>query len=52
MGPDTEPLGERSQVAPVAQAQIAATVAAFLGRGYRAAVPRAAEPLQPVLARH
>jgi hypothetical protein len=52
MGPDTEPLGERSQVAPVAQAQIAATVAAFLGRDYRAAVPRAAEPLQPVLARH
>ena len=36
MGPDTRPLGERTQVAPVTQAQIAATVAALLGRDYRA----------------
>jgi hypothetical protein len=50
MGPDTAPLGERRQVAPVAQAQIAATVAAFVGRDYRAAQPKAAPRLDAVLA--
>ncbi len=49
IGPDTAPLGERKQVAPVTQAQIAATVAAFVGRDYHAAVPRAAEPMAAVL---
>jgi hypothetical protein len=49
IGPDTAALGERTGSAPVAQAQIAATVAAFLGRDYRAAVPKAAAPLGPVL---
>ena len=32
MGPDTAPLGERAKVAEVHQAQIAATVAAFIGK--------------------
>ncbi len=49
IGPDTAPLGERAKVAPVAQAQIAATVAAFVGRDYHAAVPKAAEPIATVL---
>src|SRR6202050_333112 len=49
MGPDTAPLGERNHVAPVTQAQIAATVAAFVGKDYHAAVPRAAEPIEQVL---
>jgi hypothetical protein len=51
LGPDTAALGERSDgVAPVAQAQIAATVAALLGRDYHAAVPQAAGPIPDVLA--
>jgi hypothetical protein len=49
MGPDTSPLGERARGAPLAQAQIAATVAALLGKDYRAAVPRAAPPIAEVL---
>jgi bisphosphoglycerate-independent phosphoglycerate mutase (AlkP superfamily) len=49
MGPDTAPLGERAGVAPVMQAQIAATVAALVGEDYQAAVPKAAAPLIPVL---
>jgi hypothetical protein len=48
IGPDTAPLGERRDVPAVEQAQIAATIAALLGRDYRAAVPLAAAPL-PVL---
>jgi hypothetical protein len=49
IGPDTAALGERSKVAPVTQAQIAATLAAFVGKDYHAAVPRAAEPIAAVL---
>ena len=48
LGPDTPALGERSQVAPVAQAQIAATLAAFLGKNYRAAAPNAAPAIPEV----
>jgi len=51
IGPDTAALGERKHVAPVAQAQIAATVAAFVGRDYPAAVPKAAPPISAVLDR-
>jgi len=50
MGPDTPALGERMHTAPVAQAGIAATLAAFMGRDYRAAVPKAAAPIRDVLA--
>ena len=49
MGPDTSPLGERTHSAPVTQAQIAATVAALLGKDYHAAVPKAAVPIADVL---
>jgi hypothetical protein len=49
LGPDTPPLGERSHIAEVHQAQIAATLAAFLGKDYRAAVPAAAAPIADVL---
>ncbi len=49
LGPDTPPLGERTNLAPVTQAQIAATIAAFVGKDYRAAVPKAAAPIMEVL---
>jgi len=49
IGPDTAALGERTHTAPVTQAQIAATVAAFVGKDYPAAVPRAAPPIAAVL---
>jgi hypothetical protein len=48
MGPDTPSQGERESIAPVAQSQIAATVAAFLGKDYHADVPAAAKPLPDV----
>jgi len=49
MGPDTAPLGERTQTHEVHQAQIAATVAALLDKDYRQAVPQAAPPIAEVL---
>jgi phosphopentomutase/2,3-bisphosphoglycerate-independent phosphoglycerate mutase family metalloenzyme len=49
IGPDTVPLGERTHTAEVHQAQIAATVAALLGKDYRQAVPAAAAPIADVL---
>ena len=51
LGPETPPLGERRQTAEVHQAQIAATVAALLGKDYRKAVPAAAAPISEVLGR-
>jgi hypothetical protein len=49
LGPDTRPLGERSAVPIVTQAQIAATVAALLGEDYVHAEPRAAAPIRDVI---
>jgi hypothetical protein len=49
LGPDTQPLGERSKIAPVTQSQIAATLAAFLGEDYAADVPKAGKPIADVL---
>ncbi len=49
MGPDTPALGERENIAPVTQAQLAATVAAFLGQDFRAFKPEAAPSLFNVL---
>jgi len=49
LGPDTQAMGERTNVAPVTQAQIAATVAALLGKDYRAEHPAAAKTLAEVL---
>jgi hypothetical protein len=50
IGPDTRPLGERSAVPTVTQAQIAATIAALLGRDYVHDVPKAAGPIRDVMA--
>lgn len=44
IGPDTPPLGVRSNT-PTQQAQMAATIAALLGRDWRKAEPRAAAAL-------
>jgi hypothetical protein len=49
LGPDTAPLGERTHIAPVTQAQIAATVAAFVGKDYHQDVPKAALPIAGIL---
>jgi hypothetical protein len=49
LGPDTPALGERTNVQPVTQAQVAATVAAFLGKDFRAAAPKAAAPLPDLI---
>jgi hypothetical protein len=48
IGPDTPALGERSNVDPVSQSQIAQTIAALLGKDYRHSVPEAA-PRLPVI---
>ncbi len=49
MGPDTAPKGERRDVPEVHEAQIAATLAAFLGKDYPQAQPAAAAPILEVL---
>ncbi len=45
LGPDTPALGERKNVPAVTQSQVAATLAAFLGEDYVAAVPGAGKPI-------
>jgi hypothetical protein len=45
LGPDTPGLGERSNIPAVAQSQIAATLAAFLGEDYNAEIPKAGTPI-------
>jgi hypothetical protein len=49
LGPDTPPLGERTDCERVTQSQIAATLAALLGQDYHAAVERSGPPIQAVL---
>jgi hypothetical protein len=49
IGPDTHPLGERTNVARVTQAQIASTIGELLGHDYHAAVPKSAPPIRDVL---
>ncbi|HMO63940.1 MAG TPA: alkaline phosphatase family protein [Verrucomicrobiota bacterium] len=51
IGPDTAALGERRNVPPIGQAQIAATVAALAGEDFHAAHPRSAPPVAEVLGR-
>jgi len=51
IGPDTPPLGERSNIGPVTQSQIAATLACFLGKDYRRDVPAAAPAITDVLSK-
>jgi Type I phosphodiesterase / nucleotide pyrophosphatase len=49
LGPDTPALGERRAGTVVTESQIAATVAAFLGQDYHAAVPQSGEAIEDVL---
>ena len=46
MGPDTPALGERTQISRVTQSQIAATLAALIGKDYPKAEPAAAAPIR------
>lgn len=46
LGPDTPALGERTNIGNVGQNQIAATVAAFLGKDYCAEVPQAGKVVE------
>ena len=48
LGPDTPALGERTNVPPVTQNQIAATLAALLGEDYPASVPKSGTLIQSV----
>jgi hypothetical protein len=52
IGPDTPPLGERSNCSPLTQSQIAATLARFLGEDYCAAEPKAGKPIEDVFPRN
>ncbi|WP_373649133.1 alkaline phosphatase family protein [Schlesneria sp. DSM 10557] len=49
LGPDTPPLGERTNCDRVTQSQVAATLAALLGKDYCAAVPNAGKPVADAL---
>jgi Type I phosphodiesterase / nucleotide pyrophosphatase len=49
LGPDTPPLGERSETKTVTQSQVAATIAALLGEDYNAENPKAAAPIAEIL---
>jgi hypothetical protein len=51
LGPDTPALGERKDLEPVTQDQVAATLAALLGYDYREAVPKAGKQLPDVVGR-
>jgi hypothetical protein len=51
IGPDTPPLGERTNAPPLTQGQVAATVAALLGVDFRAFAPKAAPPIADVIGR-
>lgn len=51
LGPDTPPLGERMNVPPVTQNQIAATLARLLNEDYNIAVPQAGSPLRDVFSK-
>ena len=51
IGPDTKPLGERTNIPPLTQGQTAATVAALLGLDFRAFAPKAAPVIADVVGR-
>lgn len=50
LGPDTPPLGERTNCAPVTTSQIAATLACLLGEDFHAAFPQTGAPLREATA--
>jgi hypothetical protein len=49
IGPDTPPLGERTKTEARTQDQIAATIAALVGKDYQAAFPKAGKAIGEVL---
>jgi hypothetical protein len=49
IGPDTAALGERANIAPLTQSQLAATLAALLGEDYGAAMPNAGKPIADIV---
>jgi hypothetical protein len=49
IGPDTAALGERANIAPLTQSQIAGTLAALLGEDYCAAMPNAGKPIADIV---
>ncbi|MBE7536934.1 MAG: alkaline phosphatase family protein [Opitutaceae bacterium] len=49
LGPDTPPLGERSNCQTLTQSQVAATLTAYLGEDYNQSEPRAALPVAEAL---
>ena len=49
LGPDTPALGQRANVAEIAQGQIAATIAALLGEDFHADIPQSAKPIGGIL---
>jgi hypothetical protein len=49
LGPDTPPLGERTNISKVTQSQIAATLASFLGLDYNAFATKAGPPITDML---
>jgi len=48
-GPDSSPMGERTNNAAIGQNQIAATLAALLGEDYHGAVPKSGSPIADLL---
>ena len=48
-GPDTPPLGERTNVAPISESQVAATIAALLGENFHHAFPQSGTVINDVL---
>lgn len=52
LGPDTPALGERSQAEPVTLSQVAATIAALLGRDFNEFSPQSGKPIASVLPAH
>jgi hypothetical protein len=51
IGPDTPPLGERSNIGAVTQSQLAATLACFVGKDYHRDVSAAAPAIAGVLSK-
>ena len=51
IGPDTPALGERSNTPLVTHAQVAATIAAFVGENFRLAIPQVAPPIVELMKR-
>ena len=51
IGPDIAAKGERKNVGPVTESQVAATLAALLGEDYHGAVPSTGAPIAEVLAK-